>query len=187
VKEIFAAFGSEVFRPLVTLLLPSAVAISVWCVCIIQRFPPLYRFADANHVEFAFAVVLITLFVGLLLEDLGSRIESTLLDPKLDAKTDHEHERVWWLYLRTAYKVEPIGQRYLRTIVLRMKFELSTCLALILFTIGLFFVNMPVGYALMTCAFTVALSIWLFFEARESHELLDSIRRELLRGVTIVG
>src|SRR5690349_21861199 len=107
-KEIFSAFGSEVLRLLVTLLLPGGVAISLWSVALMQRFPASYRFADANHAEFAWAFVFVALFIGLLLEDLGSRVESTILDPRLDAKTSNEHERTWWRYLRTAYKIEPI-------------------------------------------------------------------------------
>src|SRR5438105_6201854 len=108
-KEIFSAFGSEVFRPLVTLLLPGAVAISLWSVFLLQRLPALYKFADANHSEFAWAFVFVALFIGLLLEDLGSRVESKILDPRLNTKTEGEHEGRWWRYLRTAYKVEPIG------------------------------------------------------------------------------
>lgn len=37
--NFFAAFQSEIFRPLVTLLIPGALAISSWLFALIWRFP----------------------------------------------------------------------------------------------------------------------------------------------------
>jgi hypothetical protein len=59
-KEIFSAFGSEVFRPLATIVIPGAMAISTWFVVLLQRFPSFRNLAEANHTETALLLALAT-------------------------------------------------------------------------------------------------------------------------------
>ena len=37
-KEIFSAFASEVFRPLVTIFIPGSIALCSWIVFLVQQF-----------------------------------------------------------------------------------------------------------------------------------------------------
>ena len=58
-------------------------------------------------------------------------------------KDEHLDQRwtEWYSYLRLAFRVEPVGQRYLRTLVLRLKFELNASLALVIAGCGLPFTH----------------------------------------------
>jgi hypothetical protein len=85
-KEIFSAFGSEVFRPLATIVIPGAMAISTWFVMLLQRFTTVRNLAEANHTETALLLALASIAAGLLVEDIGSRIESRWFDKKLSIR-----------------------------------------------------------------------------------------------------
>lgn len=82
-KEIFSAFGSEVFRPLATIVIPGAMAITTWFIVLLQRFPLVRRLVEANHTETSLILALASIAVGLLVEDIGSRIESRWFDKQL--------------------------------------------------------------------------------------------------------
>lgn len=136
-KEIFSAFGSEVFRPLATILVPGALAISSWFVVLVLRFQALQKLIAENHTETAIILALACISAGLLLEDIGARVESKIFDPLLKKKTGFAgHSEEWNRYLRLAFKTEPVGQRYLRSIMLRFKFETGAGFALLLAGVG---------------------------------------------------
>ena len=127
--NFFSAFTSEVFRPLVTLLIPGAIAISTWFVGLLWHFHDLQSLVHNNHADVALVLVLAMTFAGLVLEDLGARVE-THWDARKD-KRDGKHVDNWYAYLRTAFKADPIGRRYLRALVLRLKFELGIAFAMV--------------------------------------------------------
>lgn len=133
--NFFSAFTSEVFRPLVTLLIPGAIAVSTWFVGLLWHFAALRTLVRDNHTEVAFVLLLAMIFAGLVVEDIGARFES-FLDSRRDAQ-DGKHLDNWYAYLRTAFKADPIGRRYLRTLVLRLKFELGIAFAMISAGLGL--------------------------------------------------
>jgi hypothetical protein len=62
-KELFAAFNSDFFRALTTLIIPGAVAVSTWTVQLVLAFEPLKRLVHENHVETAFVVGTAIVFV----------------------------------------------------------------------------------------------------------------------------
>lgn len=182
-KEIFSAFGSEVFRPLATIVIPGATAISVWFVALLQRYKVFRDLVAPNHTEAILVLILVSIAVGLLVEDVGSRVESRCFDKLIVRKPEFvDHEKEWYEYLRLAFKIEPVGQRYLRTIVLRLKFELGTLVALALATPGLFLTDISARTEVAIIVFIVLFWIYLLIEARASHELLHRIRHELIKG-----
>jgi hypothetical protein len=129
IPNFFSAFTSEVFRPLVTLLIPGAIAISTWFVGLLWHFHDLQILVHHNHTDAALVLLLAMTFAGLVLEDMGARVE-TRWDRRKD-KQDGKHVDNWYAYLRTAFKADPIGRRYIRTLVLRLKFELGITLAML--------------------------------------------------------
>jgi hypothetical protein len=183
-KEIFSAFGSEIFRPLVTIVIPGAMAISVWFVVALQKFTQLRAIAESNHTETTLVLVLCSVAAGLLIEDIGSRIESRYLDKRLGAQPAFSaHSEEWNQYLRLVFKTEPVGQRYLRAILLRFKFELGTAIALLSSGLGLLLTTLTLCKALTWSVVLIAVSAYLVFvEARSSHRLLSKIRHEILKG-----
>jgi hypothetical protein len=183
-KEIFSAFGSEVFRPLVTLVLPGALAASSWVVACLWRFDSLRSLADANRAESAAVVTALALALGLICEDLGSHIEDAWLDKRTDERGDAKlHEDVWFRYLRQSFKIEPVGHRYLRSIVLRLKFELGCAVGCGFAGVGVWVTPANWDRTLALTLIGVGLIVFFLFEARCSHRLLRELRQELLEGI----
>jgi hypothetical protein len=127
--------------------------------------------------------------MGLVCEDIGSRLELThykrcYKDPAEKKKRDLE----WEEYLRTAFKTEPTGQRYLRTVLLRLKFESNSTAGLLIGAAGLLFITGVSRYLTMgVSAGMVAFAVYLgWCEVAKTVPLLADIRRNLLREIRVV-
>jgi hypothetical protein len=70
------------------------------------------------------------------LEYVGSTIEVTIFDRALNEATSGQHSLDWNKYLRIAFPIEPVGVRYIRAILLRMKCELAMGTAAIIAGFG---------------------------------------------------
>ena len=64
-----------------------------------------------NHTETAFLLMLLSIFVGTVIDDLGTRLESAWLDRARNIRTSGVHREEWWAYLRKPFDVEPSGRR----------------------------------------------------------------------------
>jgi hypothetical protein len=185
-KEIFSAFGSEVFRPLATIIIPGAMAISTWFIVLLNRFPSFRNLVATNHTETSLILALTSIAMGLLVEDIGSRIESRWFDKHLTGKPGFSrHHEKWNRYLRLTFSTEPVGQRYLRTILLRFKFEVGTAIALLLSSPGLFLTGLASWWTFLWFSVCVAIALGLLFEARCSHQVLSRVRHEILEGAIV--
>jgi hypothetical protein len=184
-KELFSAFSSAVFFPLISLVLPGLTAISSWYV-LIMRSVGLRELVQKNHSETAFVLMLISIFVGTIIDDLGMRIESCWFDRQRDAKTKGLHFAEWWAYLRKPFAIEPSGRRHLRNLVTRLKFELGVPVALVVALPGLWF-NSATRYkpALGMTAGAFCLIAYLLLEAAATHEALGVLRHELLKDADV--
>jgi hypothetical protein len=184
VKELFSAFGSAVFFPLVSLVLPGLIATSSWFV-LLARSERVHELIRQNHTETAFVLMLISIFVGTIIDDLGMRIESYWLDRQRDARTKGLHFEEWWAYLRTPFPVEPSGRRHLRNLVARLKFELGVPVGIVFAVPGLW-LNQAAHYlpAVLITSLAFCLLAYLLLEAASTHDVLGTLRHELLRQVT---
>lgn len=186
--NFFSAFTSEVFRPLVTLLIPGAIAISAWFVGLLWRFGALRTLVSNNHTEASLVLVLAMTFAGLVVEDFGAHVE-TLFDSIRD-KEDGKQFDNWFAYLRTAFQADPIGRRYLRTLVLRLKFELGVAFASLSASIGVLWLwhiglgGTAVAVAELLCALFMAYG---FYEGWSTHNALAINRANLLEEIRIVA
>jgi len=180
-KELFSAFSSAVFFPLVSLVLPGLAAISSWYV-LMMRSVGLRELVQKNHSETAFVLMLLSIFVGTIIDDLGMRIESCWFDRQRDAKTKGLHFAEWWAYLRKPFATEPSGRRHLRNLVARLKFELGVPVALVVALPGLW-LNSAIHYkpALGMTGGALCLIAYLLLEAAATHEALGLLRHELLK------
>ena len=185
--NFFSAFTSEVFRPLVTLLIPGAIALSTWFVGLLWHFAGLRALVYNNHAETGFMLFLAVTFAGVVLEDCGAHIE-TQFDGIRDEK-DGKHIDAWYAYLRTSFKADPIGRRYVRTLVLRLKFELGVAFGslsagagiLWLWYLGLSGVSVAI-FELLCLAFAA----YGFYEGWSTHYALAINRHNLLQDIRIV-
>jgi hypothetical protein len=187
--NFFSAFTSEVFRPIATLLIPGAIGISTWFIALVWHFTDLKGLVSQNHTETSLVLLLAMMFAGLVLEDFGARWES-LLDDRADKRTDKLHTREWFDYLRTAFRAEPIGRRYARTLVLRLKFELGIAFAMVSAFVGVIWLaalGLSCRTVIVAELLCVGFIVWGFWEASQTHGLLARTRSELLKGIKIVG
>jgi hypothetical protein len=185
--NFFSAFTSEVFRPLVTLLIPGAIAISTWFVGLLWHFHDLRTLVFSNHAEVGIVLVLATTFAGLVLEDVSARVE-TWFDSRKEAQ-DGKHFENWYAYLRTAFKADPIGRRYVRALVLRLKFELGIAFAMFSAGAGLLWLwSMGLSCKVVVVSELLCLlfSAWGFIEGWSTHDTLAKNRANLLAEIRIV-
>jgi hypothetical protein len=183
-KELFSAFSAAVFYPLVSLALPGLTAIVGWFVYFMNNSP--FRLAvSQSHTETAFCLMLLSIFTGTVIDDLGTRIESSWLDRWRNKRTNGAHEEEWWAYLRKPFDVEPSGRRHLRKLVARLKFELGVPIGTAL-TFPAIWLNPLVNHrwAVATTIIGGILSVYLLLEAAATHEVLGELRHELLIDTT---
>ena len=132
----------------------------------------------ANRTEAWVVAVMLMLFVGLVCEDLGSHLEG-YFDDRRDTK-DGTHKANWHSYLRIAHHIEPVGHHYLRTVLLRLKFELGSAVACVFGFFGMWWLPVSFKAHLLGSVIAVGVAVYFAWEARESHKLLSDIRAVLL-------
>jgi hypothetical protein len=186
-KDIFSAFGSEVYRPLIVQVLPGFVASSTWIIALFDRSSGFQRFLIEHTTEAALSITFASVFVGHICEDVGSRLEQFWFKQPKSQKAD-ERWPEWYAYLRLAFKVEPVGHRYLRTLVLRLNFELNASVALIVASFGVLFTHIAFVNPYVLSAIMLAIACYLaVIEARASVSYLRELRSEMLKDIRIIG
>jgi hypothetical protein len=180
-KELFSAFSAAVFYPLVALAFPGLTAISAWFFYLAQR-PAVNALIGRNHTETAFVLMLVAVFAGNVLDDVGMRVESVWLDHRRDRRTAGRHTMEWWAYLRKPFAMEPSGRRHLRRLVARLKFELGVPIGSLI-TLPAIWMNPAVAEsrALVLSVVISSISAYLLYEAAATHEVLGNLRHELLK------
>ena len=185
--DIADAAKSEVLRPLATVFVPGMLAVSPYVIVAQHYVPRVLTFWHDHDAAFTAIIVACMLAAGLLLEDLGALLESQLIDPRLEHK-DPDHIAVWRQYLQLRIKDEYVGQRYLRTIVTRLKFELAMLPAIISLWLGLLWVQCihsvwTTRSFFVLSGFLASIGLYLFIEARLSAGLLSSTRKLLVSAL----
>lgn len=189
-KELFAAFNTDFFRALTTLIIPGSIAASTWSVQLVLSFATFRRLVSQNHVEASLVLFLTIVFIGLVIEDIGARIEDRM-DKRAIESTKGKHKQDWYAYLRTAFVCEPIGRRYIRTLVTRLKFELGTAVGILIADVGLVvlwvegFASWRFSLVVLLVSLMIAAYLGLW-EAPASHQLLSTARSEMLEEIRII-
>jgi len=182
------AFNRELFRPLATIIAPGATLVAPYTALLMHYQRDLIFFWHDNSGSVLLILAVFTVAAGLALEDIGAQIESRLWDTKLDAENG-VHLATWHKYLLTTYELnrEPIGQHYLRSVVLRLKFELGLSVALFGAWPGWLWLYL-VTDRFSTYFFAPASVIWLasagyvLRESFESSHTLGEVRHLLIHG-----
>jgi hypothetical protein len=186
---------ADVFRSVVTILVPGLFAISPCVGMLLYSCPPMARFAEANQGTSSLLVLLAALAWGHVLEDLGAWIEKDLWDQRLKQRKRDKYPNLdeeWNKYLRLAFKDEPVGHRYLRTIQMRLKFELNSAVSVPFFLLALVCFNYVAEFCscvtvALISAIVLLVGVYLLWESYRSCGVLASVRRELLKGLVIVN
>ncbi len=187
-KDIFGAFNNEVFKPLVTRCIPGLVALSTWLVLLDSKSSAVHRLLQGGGWDVILLLAITAITAGMILEDVGTLVETKILDKRLKKRTKgYDPDAEWDEYMRVAYEIEPVGERCLRAMVLRMKFELGMAFALVSACVGLLYTGVGSHMALRLAGGLVALMLYMLWEARSSHQALAEIRHELLKGIRLIG
>ena len=185
--DIVSAFKSEIFRPVVTLVVPGFVAASPYLLVANYYNPQILEFWQASPSAFIGILLIIVLAVGLILEDIGSRIEVNLWDQIIKRK-QKTYSEDWDKYLKLYTKDDIIGQRYLRTLLVRLKFELSMGPALFIALGGLIWFNIKCCIWTQSSCFWMSIAIavagaYLLWESYTGMKVLAKVRRLIIEAV----
>ena len=181
--DLASAFKSEVFRPVATILLPGVAAVSPYVAAARAADDGIAIFIDEHSAIAATSVVLLALAVGIILEGIGARIE-LVWDRQIEARHGYDKNE-WSHYLMLVLDPEPIGQRYLRTITLALKFELTFSVALLVMIPGVLWLQTVAEpwtvLGLLTILILLLLtSTYLLYESRTSAGVLAKVRHDLV-------
>jgi hypothetical protein len=149
--------------------------------------PRLSQSWDAHPYSFIVITATLVISCGLLCEDIGSEIEVRWLDKKMK-KRDPKFQERWDKYLQLSLADEIVGKKYLKSLLLRFKFELAMIPANLSLSIGLLWLNAIYAYlpwrnCLFVGLFFVSVIAFLCWEVRQGVAVLDNVRKLLLERV----
>lgn len=129
----------DVNRIILELFVPGIFSVLPFFILFINKVPPANKYFSNSEGMATLVLFILSITVGLILEDIGSNIELYIWDCiNLKKFPNHKNEWEQYLELNIAKNSNLIAQRYLRTILLRMKFELSFGVSLLIMSTGLF-------------------------------------------------
>jgi hypothetical protein len=187
VANFLSALESEVLRPIATYVIPGAFLTSALALIAYANLPAAAQLFSRDPTAYWTVFGALTIFWGFIVDSAASHLEA-LWDDQCDrtppeGQAAGDQMRDWWEYLRLAFKVEPVGHRYLRIVVMHLKFELNTGTALVV-AAPLFWWSLPsllghwAGVAVPAIALLVG--VLLVLESKGTHALAAKVRHQLL-------
>jgi hypothetical protein len=176
-KELLAGFAAEIFRPVITLLIPGFWALSPWLTALLLHYSASWNFVCIHRDGSGLVFVVAATAAGLILENLSARLEKHFFERHTK---DYSN---WFAYLALALETEPIGLRYIRTVVLRMKFEFGMGIAGFFALCGAICTPVSITIKVIFISAVLALSFYFVYEGKESVVLLENTRIELLKRI----
>lgn len=175
---------------LIQVVIPGLIAIFPYFLLYLHFHPLAKEYLYKNQSITLTTVTFLSLIAGMLIENFGGIFEVAYLDKKVAKKhPDFNLPETWDKFLEISYKAnEPIGHRYLRNILLRMKFEISTGIALIIMFVGLNILDIVKTIIINKYLAIIILSIiplslaayLLLYEASQSSIILAKTRKILV-------
>jgi hypothetical protein len=177
-------FKSEVFRPITGLLIPGLIAGLPYALVLGSYFPDLTDYRDKHEIVYFTIASLLVIGLGFILEDVGTELEM-IFDVWLVRGKHPDLHVVWFEYLALKFNQEPVGQRYLRSLVLRLKFELSAGVSLLLSFPGIVWLSVrkdlfaPCALMVLGLVF-IGIAAYLFHQSYKGAAALANVRRVLV-------
>jgi hypothetical protein len=146
------------------------------------------RFWTEHPTAFGLILAVAILIVGFVFDEVGAMIEVAW--DALLKRRHKDHAIVWRVYLQLKLKDELVGQRYLRDVLTRMKFELAMSPALVLCTVGLNWINHIFGpwsrcVMMLLSALLALVSLFLLWESYQSADLLSRTRGAIVDAMRL--
>lgn len=184
----------EIIRPLITLAIPGGVAIAPY-VYLLHTNATVVNLWENHETALIFFLLVISLAVGLLLEDIGSEIENFFFD------CVEKNDPTWNKYLKkpSYSELKDLGTNqegtyitetnkdYIRSIVLRLKFELGMFIAIVFAIPGLVLImrfncqELLDNYNWIIGVILLLMPIYLLIESRNSVYLLHERRKNIVK------
>ena len=185
--EIATSLNLDFNKILIQIVCPGIVASFPYILIYLHYHLKAKTYFYHNSSVLITSVILIALVAGLIIENLGGLIEVYYYD-KSHKKLDTSFTDTWNKYLQLNIECEPIGQRYLRNILMRMKFELSMGVSLVLMTVGLFMldnVQSIISSCYLKLIFIIILPLvtsayLILYEGKNSSRILADTRKILV-------
>ena len=176
---------SDILGQITTFIMPGIVSATPYLM-LFNKFSPSYTDLILNLEVLATTIIIIIILgFGFLSDTLGSTFESYFLDSRRK-KENPKFMDNWYLYLRLAFEPEPIGQRYLRKVLMHLKFELNIAVGIILFYIGYLIIYFTTSLTnknlVITSSVSLVLVTYLIFEVDRTSKMLATIREKILLG-----
>jgi hypothetical protein len=171
-KELFAAFAAEIFRPIITLLLPGIWAITPGLIAIFLKSHEVWQFVSVYRTPSALVFLTIATAMGMILENFGGELENFYFRKHGQKALDE-----WYQYLRLPRDPDLIAFSYIRSYVLRMKFEAGMAAASLFALIGTVLLPVPPFQKTMYVLIELGLLLYLGYQVKESTHELVSVRR----------
>jgi hypothetical protein len=185
--DLAEPFKNEVLRPITTLVVPGTIAVGPFVLVLGDYVPSVEVFWTQHPNAFTVLLVLSVLAAGYVVDEISTRIESKIWDPMIE-KRKRGHLREWREYLKLQLNDELIGQRYLRLKVTELKFELAMAPSLIIFWLGLLWLQVlhriwsPGGLVVVTGIIFLG-SLYLLWESWQTAKLLSDTRTIILEAI----
>jgi len=181
-------FKKEAFEQVVVTLVPGFIVVFPYSFILWSYFPCLGLVWQSNSLILSIIGFLVAIAIGLILETFGGWIESHIWDKIIQKFVDPDHLLQWERYLQLSMNPEPIGQHYLRTKVMFMKFDLGVALAIVIGWIGFawlqslrVFITMRSFWLLSLLL--LSLVIYLFWDSYRCAKILSQVRRLLIEAM----
>lgn len=179
------AIRTDTLPAVATLLVPGAVASGAYIWWGLLSVPDVATYLAARDVLTTVLLVLLWITVGFIIESVGSYVEVHLIDGRHNDRA--KMLKTWWEYLRLVWTNEPVGQRYLRRLLVSFKFELNMFTASVFAIPGVLLLGYGDHVANRTFygllfGLVVAAVIFLIF-AKDTSGVLAKVRKELTKGV----
>ncbi len=180
----------SVNRLVLELFLPGFFATFPY-IYIIFSNPKLHELINRSDGLFLAIVFAQSLAIGMVLEDIGTRVEDYFDKFYRGSKGFKDYDEVWDKYLKLKLSGNSfyIGENYISKVVNMLKFELSFSLALIPMSVGLLvlnaqesFISNPYLIFLWFVLLPLGLSCYLIFEARSSVLNLHKERKRVIEA-----
>jgi hypothetical protein len=179
------AVRSETLPVIATVIAPGAFVSAPYVWAALSKSDTARAFLDRHEALALAAAILLWIVVGFAVESLGSYVEVYWIDRP---RSDHDKMiETWWRYLRIAWNKEPVGQHYLRRMLVSFKFELNMSVAALVTIPGVLILVMRGVIGGDTAAVAIAslaiASAALFTMAEGSAGVLADVRKQLVQGV----
>jgi len=174
---------SEIFYPLVAILIPGSIASFPWLIAIYMKYSLVSSFYDSNQEVARWFLLGIVIFAGIIVRDIGLEIEREIIDKMWLNKKYPGHEENWWDYLKKEKNNATIFDS-ISSKVVHLEFEIGSAIGLLIAfapsIIILSHLKVACWAYLLDIALIFALISYLTYEACITCRLLSESRARLL-------